>query len=67
MFSNSFRAVVVGFSLVTLSCVHSGAAADKNAENSPLVKVADIPLPGKRCALTIRASMKVRAVCTFPT
>jgi DNA-binding beta-propeller fold protein YncE len=47
MFSNSFRAVVVGFSLVTLSCVHSGAAADKNAENSPLVKVADIPLPGQ--------------------
>ena len=46
MFCKSFRALVAGFSLVALSCVHSGASADKNKEGSPLVKVADIPLPG---------------------
>src|SRR5690348_8345993 len=46
MFCKSFSAVALSFSLMVLPCVHSGASSDKDRQDSPLVKVADIPLPG---------------------
>jgi len=44
MLSETLRTVAIGFSIVALSCTHSGASSD--LEDMPLEKVADIPMPG---------------------